>query len=254
MKKKLFFLLCLALYISNAAYGIWGKTGHRIVAEIANRNLTEKTIKKINIILDGESLPSISTWADEIKSDPEFKKYNSWHYVNIPLDKNYGDVEKNPKGDVVMAINECIEVLKNENSSLSSKAFYLKFLVHLVGDIHQPFHVGRFEDRGGNDIKLKFFGKSTNLHRLWDTDMINDHQMSYTEFAENLEKLKFLNTTLNPKDWAKESQNEVKKIYSEVKKDDYIGYEYLYKNFHTVEKQLYKAGIRLADLLNEVIL
>jgi len=254
MIKKIIFSLCLALYISNAAYGIWGKTGHRIVAEIAQRNLTEETLNKISLILDGESLTSVSTWADEIKSDPDFKKYNSWHYVNIPLDKNYVDIEKNPNGDIIMAINKCIEGLKNRNSSIPSKAFYLKFLVHLVGDIHQPLHVGRFEDKGGNDIKVKFFGKQTNLHRLWDTDMINDHKMSYTEFAENLNKLKFLNTSLNPQDWVKESQNEVKKIYSEVKKDDYIGYEYLYKNFHTLEKQLYKAGIRLSDLLNEVFL
>ena len=130
----------------------------------------------------------------------------------------------------------------------------MKFLIHLVGDIHQPLHVGRFEDRGGNDIKVKFFGKQTNLHRLWDTDMINDHMMSYSEFAENLDKIKFINTTLIPSEWLKESQIEVNKIYNGVKNEDYIGYEYIYKNFPTVEKQLYKAGIRLADILNDIFL
>ena len=254
MIKKLVFIFFLTFNVSYLVYGIWGKTGHRVVAEIAKKNLNENALKKINSILDGESLPTVSTWADEIKSDPEFRKYNTWHYVNIPLDKDYADIEKNKNGDVVTAINECIEVLKNKNSSLSSKAFYLKFLIHLVGDIHQPLHVGRFEDRGGNDIKVKFFGKQTNLHRLWDTDMINDHMMSYSEFAENLDKIKFINTTLIPAEWLKESQIEVNKIYNGVNNDDYIGYEYIFKNFPTVEKQLYKAGIRLADILNDIFL
>ena len=196
MLKKLVFIFFLTFNVSYFVYGIWGKTGHRVVAEIAKKNLTENALKKINSILDGESLPTVSTWADEIKSDPESRKYNTWHYVNIPLDEDYADIEKNKNGDVVTAINECIEVLKNKNSPLSSKVFYLKFLIHLVGDIHQPLHVGRFEDRGGNDIKVKFFGKQTNLHRLWDTDMINDHMMSYSEFAENLDKIKFINTSL----------------------------------------------------------
>ena len=115
MIKKLVFIFFLTFNVSYLVYGIWGKTGHRVVAEIAKKNLNENALKKINSILDGESLPTVSTWADEIKSDPESRKYNTWHYVNIPLDKDYADIEKNKNGDVVTAINECIEVLKNKN-------------------------------------------------------------------------------------------------------------------------------------------
>ena len=105
-------------------------------------------------------MSSASTWADEIKSDPKYQKHSPWHYVNMPLDKEYTDIQKNPNGDIVTTLKKCIRVLKDPESDKSDKAFYLKFLIHLVGDIHQPLHTGMFEDRGGNDIKLSFLRKA----------------------------------------------------------------------------------------------
>ena len=252
MLKKLFLFFFSILSVSANGYDIWGKNGHRTVGEIATRYLSSETLKKVNNLLDGKSLALVSTWADEMKSNPDFIKYNSWHYVNIPLDKEYIQIDKNPKGDIIQAINKCIEVLKDKSEEKYSKSFHLKYLIHLVGDIHQPLHVGRYEDRGGNNIKIKFFGKSSNLHRLWDSDMINDHRLSYTEFAESLITFPRSSISLNPEDWLIESHQEVKKIYSQVKDGDYISYDYIYKNFPVVEKQLAKAGKRLADLLNEI--
>ena len=248
-------LVILILIFNTSVYGndIWGKNGHRVIGEIATQNLTQQTLKVVNEILDGQSLALVSTWADEMKSNSEFDKYSSWHYVNIPLDKEYNQIEKNPKGDIIQAINKCIEVLEDKNSSKVDKSFHLKYLVHLVGDVHQPLHTGRYEDKGGNDIKLKFFGRPTNLHKVWDSDMIDDYKMSYTELAESLTILQQTSKSLNPEDWVFESHQEVKKIYSEVKDGDYISYDYINKNFSLIELKLYKAGTRLATILNEIL-
>ena len=118
------------------------KNGHRVIGEIATQNLTRQTFKVVNEILGGQSLALVSTWADEMKSNSEFDKYSPWHYVNIPLDKEYNQIEKNPKGDIIQAINKCNEVLEemiekfpnatitalengNEFGKTSAKAYYL---------------------------------------------------------------------------------------------------------------------------------
>ena len=253
MFNKLLVILILIFNTSVSGNDTWGKNGHRVIGEIATQNLTRQTLKVVNEILDGQSLALVSTWADEMKSNSEFGKYSPWHYVNIPLDKEYNQIEKNPKGDIIQAINKCIEVLEDKNSSKVDKSFHLKYLVHLVGDVHQPLHTGRYEDKGGNDIKIKFFGKPTNLHKVWDSDMIDDYNMSYTELAESLTILQQTSKSLNPKDWVFESHQEVKKIYSEVKDGDYISYDYINKNFSLIELKLYKAGTRLAAILNEIL-
>tara|TARA_B100000214_G_scaffold71974_1_gene48174 strand:+ start:201 stop:959 length:759 start_codon:yes stop_codon:yes gene_type:complete len=231
----------------------WGSTGHRAIAEVASNYLTENSIKKINKILDGETLVNVSTYADDIKSDSRYDKYYNWHFVNMDLDKNYEDIVKSPKGDVVFAINKSIDVLKDNESSKSEKAFYLKLLVHFIGDMHQPMHIGRYEDRGGNRITLKWFGRNTNLHRIWDSDMINSHNMSYSELAKNLPAPKNLNIKFVRTDllkWLDEIHLYTKKIYEEVSVDDNLGYEYQYKNFGLVKELLLTGGLRLAAILN----
>ena len=128
-------------------------------------------------------------------------------------------------------------------------------MIHLVGDIHQPLHVGRAEDRGGNDIKVKFFDKKSNLHSVWDSDMINNYRISFTEFSNHLINIYDSNKNFIIGDaevWANESQDLVKDIYSTVKSGDRLGYEYIYLNFPIVKQRLYQGGIRLGHLLNEI--
>ena len=124
--------------------------------KLQNEKLNPEVKNIVNNLLNGESMSSASTWADEIKSDPNYKKYSPWHYVNMPLDSEYDNSKKNPQGDIVFAERSGIDVLKDPNSNKKEKSFYLKFLIHLVGDIHQPLHTGRFEDRGGNVLNLLF--------------------------------------------------------------------------------------------------
>ena len=248
IKKLAYFILMLTVVFP------WGKTGHRATGEIAESYLTDSTRKEINKILKDPSLAVASTWADEMRSNPDFKKYSTWHYVNMPHDVRYIDSKKSSKGDVVQAIKICKNKLKDSNTTIEDKAFYLKFLVHLIGDIHQPLHVGRAEDRGGNDIRVKWFGKDTNLHRVWDTHIIDDFQMSYTELAAHLQNnFDSLDIKLMTEDeWIDESQQIVNKVYSEVSNEDNLGYDYIYNNFELVKLQLFTAGLRLASTLNEI--
>jgi hypothetical protein len=252
-------LLIVSLTISSLSVfsnDDWGKTGHRTTGKIAEKHLTRKAKKAIHKLLEGESLAFVSTFADEIKSDKKYNKFYSWHYVNFPLDGNYKDSEKNPKGDLITGINHCIAVLKDNNSTKEDKVFYLKILVHLVGDLHQPMHVGQAEDKGGNDIKVKWFYKSSNLHRVWDTDMIAEYKMSYTELADSVEELSKteINQIKNGSvlDWVSETHELTKEVYNSVEENENLRYKYSYKYLSSVRKQLQKGGIRLAKLLNEI--
>ncbi len=234
----------------------WGPTGHRTTGKIAEKHLTKKAKRKIDKILEGQSLAFVSTYGDQIKSDRKYRNFSPWHYVNMPLDGSYETAEKNPKGDLVTGIAYCVKVLKDKKSSNEDQVFYLKMLVHLIGDLHQPMHIGQKEDKGGNTIQLRWFGKGTNLHRVWDENMINKWDMSYIELAANAkdlskEQIKFIQkgTVL---DWVKETHKITKKVYASVKSGDKLSYRYSYLYFEIVREQLQKGGLRLAKVLNDI--
>ena len=235
---------------------IWSKTGHRVTGEIAEMYLSRRAKKKIYRILDGQSLAEVSNFADDIKSDPAYSSYSPWHYVNYPADLKYGDETPSPQGDIVIAIEKCISVLEDDSSSLSDQSFYLKMLVHFLGDLHQPMHVGRAEDRGGNDIQLQWFNQGTNLHRVWDFHMIDDYGMSYTELADKLPKMSkksARNLQMGTVyDWVEETQEITNEVYASVELGEQLRYSYSYKYWGTVEDQLLKGGVRLAGILNRI--
>jgi len=233
----------------------WGPTGHRVVGQIAENHLTPKAKKAVMELLGNESLAAVSIWMDEIRSDSTYDAYKDWHWVTIPEGESYAETKKNPNGDVVAAIRHLTEVLENENATREEKIFALKGLVHFVGDIHQPLHVGQPGDHGGNKVKVKWFREETNLHRLWDSQLIDHYGMSYTELTSNLERsiTKDQETawcSANVEDWAQESVSYRKGLY-EVG-DGNLGYVYHYTHFATVELRLAQAGMRLASLLNSI--
>ncbi len=235
---------------------VWSKTGHRTTGEIAEQHLSRKARKAIDKLLSGESLATVSTFADEIKADKQFRKFSAWHYLNFPSDKEYIDVEPSKYGDLIIGIEKCVSIIKDKESSKTDKIFYLKMLVHLVGDLHQPMHVGRLEDKGGNDIQVQWFKEGSNLHRVWDSNMIDDYGLSYTELTASLPRL----TKKQKKsiqqgtiyDWVEESQDVANKIYSSVATGDKLRYRYSYDWWGTVEVQLQKGGLRLAKILNDL--
>ncbi|WP_394750420.1 S1/P1 nuclease [Spongiimicrobium salis] len=249
----------LAFFMVQFTFGnaiIWSKTGHRTVGEVAQQHLKGRAKRAIKKILKGESLALVSTFADEIKADRSYSHFSPWHYVNFPADKKYTDVSPSPKGDLITGIRKCIAIIKDKNSSDADKNFYLKMLVHLVGDLHQPLHAGQAEDKGGNDIQLQWFGEGTNLHRLWDSNLINSFGMGYTELAKNLppvkkrERKKIQSGSILT--WVQESKLLANELYKSVEIGEEVGYQYSYKYTDLVRSQLQKGGLRLAKILNDL--
>ena len=258
MHLKLFLVFSFLFFTNSPEIkpSFWGKNGHRATAKIAEQHLTKRSKKKIDKILQGMSLAFVSTFADEIKSDKKYNQYYSWHYINMGLEETYASAEKNPEGDLVTGIEHCIAVLKDKNSSTKDQEFFLKMLIHFVGDLHQPMHIGQKEDKGGNTIQLQWFGKGTNLHRVWDENMIDDWEMSYIELANNAKKLSKNQIEALQKgsieDWVNEVHQVTKEVYKSVEVGENLRYKYSYDYFETVRTQLQKGGVRLAKILNDI--
>ena len=152
--------------------GAWGQKGHHLIASLAESQLTPKARLEVARLLSlepGATLISISTWADEHRSPATA----AWHYVNFPRSScAYDAVRDCPGGQcVVGAIERQLDILKSATND-ESRLLALKYLVHLVGDVHQPLHAGFGDDRGGNSYQLQAFGRGTNLHALWDTGLL----------------------------------------------------------------------------------
>lgn len=241
---------------STKADAIWGATGHRVVGEIAQGHLKSSTKRKIKKLLNGQSLAYISTFADEKKSDERYKNFTTWHYINMPLAENYNPENRNPDGDLVSAIEFCSAIISDENSSDSNKIFYLKLFVHFIGDLHQPMHIGLEADKGGNDFKLKWFGKDSNLHKVWDSEMIESYNMSYTELATNSKILTKVQIKLIQQgtliDWVNDIHKSTRFVYNSTTAGENLSYRYSYLHFDLLQQQLQYAGIRLAKVLNDL--
>lgn len=246
------------LFFSSAVFANedWGKNGHRAVAQIAESYLSNKARDQIEKLLEGESMATASTFADEIKSDSRYDEFNTWHYVNVDFDATYQTANKNPAGDLLQGIKTCLKQLEATTTSTEDKSFYLKMLIHLIADMHQPLHLGLEEDRGANDIKVTWFGNSTNLHRVWDTNMIESYNMSFTELAHHKFPLTEDEINIyqegNLMDWFDETRILTQEVYLSAQDGDALGYAYSYQWLPRLRKQLHKAGIRLAQMLNEL--
>jgi len=249
------FVVILVIFCQTAI--AWGPTGHRVVGYVAQQHLTKKASKRVNKILKLYSLEMCGNHMDFIRSDKNYRHMNSWHYVSIPDGLHYDESDKNPKGDVISTIEQImIELKTKEFTVFESEEFAIMALVHMVGDIHQPLHVGLSEDRGGNKIKVEWFGEKTNLHRVWDTDMIDHLKLSYRELGDHI------NRDVTPtqvadwqgssvKEWAAESQKLRSACYDFGDKKN-LGYSYSFRHTKTIQLRLEQAGVRLAGLLNEI--
>jgi hypothetical protein len=135
----------------------WGNKGHRLIARVAESHLSDKARAAVNKILDqDEDMADASTYADDHKQ--EIKGSAPWHYVNVPISADkYDDKFCAANGCVVSKIKEFRDVLKDKNNSLEDRQMALRFVIHLIGDVHQPLHVGDDDDRGGNQVQVRFF-------------------------------------------------------------------------------------------------
>jgi len=249
------FLITFSSIFSSDLENRWGQIGHYVTGQIAENHITETTAAEINRVIGNETIAAATVWMDDIRSDSNYDHTSDWHWVTIPDGMTYEESEKNPDGDIIWALEKCIAALKEGGLSEQEEYDYLKFVMHMVGDIHQPLHVGTGEDRGGNDVRVHWMGNNSNLHRVWDSDMINSRQMSYTEIAMNLDVIdeekvkKWQSATV--RDWAKESMSYRDDVY-DLPDDHRIGFEYRFQNYYIVQKRLVQAGVRLAGVLNNI--
>lgn len=252
MKK---YILSIALFLTFSSAFSWGPNGHRIVGEIAFRHLNDEAKNNINKILGNESLAMVGTYMDFIRSNDQYKHMGPWHYCTIPDDKTYDEAGTPDQGDVIVTIERLLKELASKKFTDEDELFAIKMLVHLIGDLHQPLHVGNGEDRGGNTVRVEFFWESSNLHRVWDEGIIEQQKLSFTEYAN------WINYPTNDQvsswqaapllDWAYESKKYRAQAY-QLPENKKINYRYIYDNIDLVNLRLLQAGVRLAGVLNKI--
>ncbi len=248
---------CVSLVVSVPAWA-WGKTGHRVSGQIASAYLSDNAGNAVQEILGVEDLAEASTWPDFMRSshDDFWRKESSpYHYVTIPKDKTYSEVGAPERGDAITALAKFRKVLRDDNASLEDKQLALRFTVHIIGDLHQPMHAGDGTDRGGNDFSMTFFGNLTNLHRVWDSSLIKQEDLSYSEFSNWLERGITPEqaqewAVIDPIIWAEESAAIRDTIYPTGDRDEKWGY--VYDNRETMRTRLSQSGIRMSAYLNDV--
>lgn len=236
----------------------WSQKGHDTVAFIAENHLTPATKAAVDSLLDGKSIVYWSNWLDNASHTPEYTYSKTWHYKNIDADQTFRSAPLLPSGDIVRAINEQVVVLADTNIDDSQRALALKIVTHLLGDIHQPMHLGHASDRGGNSWNVKYFKQPTNLHSLWDSRLVESgHKWSYTEWQQQIDRATPAETEViladaYPEHWAEETYEICKQVYAATPQDTNVSYDYIAQWTPTVEQQFLRGGLRLADILNTV--
>ncbi|WP_370171843.1 MULTISPECIES: S1/P1 nuclease [Hyphomonas] len=249
----------IALACSLAALALpasaWGKTGHRIVGEVATEYLSEPAAQAVEDILGPEGLAEASDWADYMRSNPDAfwrSEANPWHYVTIPEGMRYTETTPPEAGDAITALTKFRAIAMDEGASLEDRQLALRFIVHLVGDLQQPLHAGNGKDRGGNWVDVVFFEEMSNLHEVWDEKLIQYEELSYSEWANWLIQ-KITPADLGewgkatPAQWADESAAIRDTIYPE---SEILSYDYAYMARPILNEQMSKGGVRLAAYLN----
>ena len=244
---KYFLFALIQFFISANAFG-WGREGHIMTADIAHQHMTAAAKDSLKAYLGDMTIEQASTWMDEIKKDTSLDYLKQLHYINIEPGMNYDSASQ---GNIIAELNKVIAELRDRSHHTKAEiAFDIKVLIHLIGDLHQPLHVGYGSDKGGNGIKFTVLGDSSNLHRVWDTEIIRKEHITTGLLERILEKGHIANTEkIDIIAWMNESRSELTAVY------DFSGnieQEYLDKNTKLVEKQLLRGGLRLATLLNSI--
>jgi len=238
---------------------VWYAEGHRLIARIAESRLTPHTAESVRSILGGQSMAAASTWADDIKTQrPQTKPV---HFVNIPLEAtSYDPASQCGTGHCIIAeLERDRQALMDSGSTDIERAEALRFLIHLIGDLHQPLHVADDHDRGGNDRNVMLRGEWLDLHKVWDGELIKTMGLSEEAYFQRLKKeMDSLNlsefesgTTI---DWAMEGHSIAKEHAYHIPKGSHLGQSYVDENLPLVDMALIKAGVRLAKVLNDALM
>lgn len=251
-------LILIGSIIPTTALG-WGPMGHSIVGQVGSRHLTPEGKKLVREILGDQTLAQVSSWADGYRpSHPETKE---WHFVDIPIGmtdyEETRDCQPKPEGDcAIKAIDREMAILSNPNADTEDRKMALKFIVHFIGDIHQPLHAADDNDHGGNGVHVRLLSKSSNLHSVWDGGILANGGMSEAQYVrraqnwltqQDIDKLQ----SGTDVDWVDESHGvAVAVVYGQLPRDHKLSTAYISAMRPVVQKQLALGGIRLAAMIN----
>src|SRR5580704_662381 len=237
---SIFLLLVAILLVS------WGYEGHQTIARIAENYLTPQARSAVKQLLADQALTDIASWADEVRSQPEWKYTAPWHFVNVPpnLDKAQFKqaVMHDANPNLYSALEKCASEIRDPEVSAAEKTIDLKFIVHFVGDAHQPMHISRAEDKGGNTIQVQFDGRGTNLHSLWDSKLIDHQGLTYSQIAAQFgtatpaEISRWQNS--DPLDWMFESYQISTKLYAEIEMNNKLDETYYQQHIGIVDERI----------------
>ncbi len=249
-------VLSVALLCAPPAFG-WGPLGHRVVARLAEAQLTPQARAEVQQLLalrGARHLSDVATWADDLRdTDPVlFARTKRLHFVNFhSRDCLYDPPHDCRDGEcAVAAIEKYSAILANRANPPAERAEALAFVVHFVGDIHQPLHADYRHDAGGNDYQVRWRGRGTNLHRIWDSTMLDSTHLSAAQYSRTLlAEGSAIASGGTPAEWAEES--------CRIDRDDgvypssrFIDHAYVERELPIAERRLRQAGARLAELLN----
>lgn len=246
---------CLCMYCV-PAFG-WGQEGHRIIAKIAYDHLSKKAKKQIDAVLGTRGIIYWANWPDEIKSDTIYPQSikTGWHYQDFDpgmSDSLVADalIHYPADGGNLFRAMDSLIAIKDKDEHV------MRFIVHLSGDRYCPMHLAHKDDKGGNAVKMKWFSSHTNLHAVWDTKLIDSQGYSYTEYAQMIEDMygaeREAIEQATDKDLLLHTYHLTEAIYTYQQTWDGNTYHYIYRWHRDCERQLYIAGIRLAQLLNRI--
>ncbi len=266
--------LALALYALPAH--AWGPTGHRVVARVAENHMTPAAKDAARGLIGPAGLAPIATWADSIRSDPRYiggvagrPDTRPWHYINLDGTDDFPATTAKASGNgtqhgirhLIDAIRHFERVLGDSQRPQADRAEALKWLVHLYGDLHQPLHVGLARDKGGNTIDVQWFGQRSNLHRVWDSGIIDRSRLSFTEIVEFIDHPTAAEINERRRGdlraWAAEGIALRAAVYGlppvSGEGPARLGYAYYDRHQATVYERLLTAGLRLSARLNTLL-
>lgn len=234
----------------------WSQKGHDVTAYIAEKHLTPRTAAAVDSLLQGMSMVYWANWLDNASHTPEYAYSKTWHYNNVDANETYDTRRPAPDGDAITALRHTIGVLAGDRQwPQGSPELALKMLIHIMADIHQPLHMGHATDLGGNRVKVKYFGRDTNLHALWDNALPEaTHKWSYTEWQQQIDRATPSEQAViisgNIDDWARQSVAAAADIYRDMPEGKDVSYNDIARWAPLVEEQYLKGSLRLAHVLN----
>jgi hypothetical protein len=253
-------VMLVSVQRSTSLTRFWGADGHRIVAQVALNRLSPAVADETRHLLDGQNITDVASWADEHRR--EMPQASPWHYVDIEIyDSTYVPARDCKNDDCIIAqLDRNVAILGNRSLPDSTRGTALKWVVHLVGDLHQPLHAGERNDQGGNSVKLTFDGKQTNLHSLWDSGLL----LSWGETDDQVEQ-HIMNEISHRSDiaaisggtmiqWAMESHDIARDmVYRDLPQSLVIDQHYADTARPIIQERLLRAGVRLAALLERTL-